>query len=503
MEVIISTRAGAKTIRKADGKWDRIQTAAAAASMFDLNYTALRLGDPHGDGRPAMGEGPANISTSRVGALLEDYNAGDIIKEVAVHRLDALIIDVDTILPYGFDHYLRSETVTAKPKKSSPATPTPPAPEPAPVVVSPGDSNEEEETMTNWQEVALQHLETSRILAAEIASLKGPAAAHPLEGIRISPTELAEDLDGYQPPKELIQMVARISATEGANPRRIRRLFDFAGPAGGGKSLGAKFVAQALGWSLVKIDCGLIEDSGKGFLLEQGTSNGTLTEELSRFSKAISTPQTVVLLDEIARAPMSAQNGLLPIFDSGMAAEFSYTTGASERVVRHPQTVSIMARNEGREYVGCGSIDAALLNRAERVQILPPSPAAVRKLLAASGVSEQTLDRLLAVYTIVTSMKVNGKCAGLPASITNLASEVARIPAESVSLRGLSATAMAIAAGVDEEEAFTVGLYRHMAIESRKGDPVAEIARAIGHNLRGSGWSRSQVVIGLKGISNA
>jgi len=253
----------------------------------------------------------------------------------------------------------------------------------------------------------------------------------------------------------------------------------------------------------VKIDCGLIEDSGKGFLLEQGTSNGTLTEELSRFSKAISTPQTVVLLDEIARAPMSAQNGLLPIFDSGMAAEFSYTTGASERVVRHPQTVSIMARNEGREYVGCGSIDAALLNRAERVQILPPSPAAVRKLLAASGVSEQTLDRLLAVYTIVTSMKVNGKCAGLPASITNLASEVARIPAESVSLRGLSATAMAIAAGVDEEEAFTVGLYRHMAIESRKGDPVAEIARDIGHNLRGSGWSRSQVVIGRTGISNA
>lgn len=537
------------------GNFSRVAVMKAAAEA-GLNYKALRLGDKHGNRRPAVGKSNP-ITPHRLGRLIqitekrmvEECEAGKVAgthngAELSSMCSAELSRELTRLIPiwtdgrWTFADYVQptvtgatlEQTAKAARREAHRAAVSAPSKIESKVVAFAAKAMDahlaapkatEPETEEGTEEVEMTEpaevvspgsleLETAlRNSRGEVARLRmalasagGGLAAHPLEGIRIPAAELAAELADYIAPPELVQMVARIHATSGSNPRRIRRLFDFAGPAGGGKSIGAKWVAVQLGWSVVKIDCGLVEDSGKGFLVEQGTANGTLTETPSRFAKAVATADTVIILDEVARAPMTAQNGLLPLYDSGMAAEFSLTTGEEIRIERHPQTVTIMARNEGREYVGSGSIDAALLNRAEKISIVPPSPLAVRQLLIGSGCPAESAAKLVAVYTMVQIAKA-GQLSFLPVAVRELATEVARIPAESVSLRGLKSVGQSIAAGVNEEEAFTVGLYRHMAVNSRKGDPVAVIAAQVGHKPTSGQWSRSQIRTGMAAATTA
>ena len=500
-------------IRMNSGAFSRTGVMAAAAAC-GLNFAALRLGDKYGDGRQAVGASNA-ITQEAIGLCLEEFDTSSGMMPTRA-GLDRLITEA-TDGRWNFDDYARP-TIRKPGRRSTISKAPAPAPAPAPTPTAP--VIEEVDEVSPGTEGAAIDLdrdlaasrEEARVLTATVEDLRsrleeaeGSGEPDPLEGIKFTAAELSDSLSTYLPPKELVQLVERVKATKKANPRRIRRLFDFSGPAGGGKTLGAMYVAAELGWSLVKIDCGLVEDSGKGFLVEQGTANGSLTEELSRFAKAIVCPRTVVILDELPRAPLTAQNGLLPLFDGGMATQFSYTTGETVRIERHPDTVTIMARNDGREYIGSGNVDAALLNRAEKVLIEPPSPSTVRSILNKTGCPKSSIGKLVKVYTIVTSIKMaleaqtNLDLLKMPPEVIELSQEIGRIPSESVSLRGLESVACSIAAGVDEQEAFTVGLYRHMSVESRKGDPVVVIAAQVGHAGTQAIWSRSQVATGMKG----
>ena len=136
------------------------------------------------------------------------------------------------------------------------------------------------------------------------------------------------------------------------------------GPTGTGKSQTAIAVAKALGRELFYINLGATQDP-RGSLIGNthfGKEQGTYFNE-SAFVKAIQTPNTVVLLDEVSRAHPEAWNILMTVLDPGQRY-LRLDEAVNAPTVKVAEGVSFVGTaNMGSEYTAVRVMDRALLDR--------------------------------------------------------------------------------------------------------------------------------------------
>ena len=154
------------------------------------------------------------------------------------------------------------------------------------------------------------------------------------------------------------------------------------GPTGCGKSQTAIAVAKALGRELFYVNLGATQDP-RGTLIGNthfSKEVGTFFNE-SAFVKAIQTPNTVILLDEISRAHPEAWNILMTVLDPGQRyLRLDEAVGAPTVYVAEGVSF-IGTANIGSEYTATRVMDRALLDRFTIAEIPYLTVAQESKLL--------------------------------------------------------------------------------------------------------------------------
>jgi len=137
------------------------------------------------------------------------------------------------------------------------------------------------------------------------------------------------------------------------------------GPAGCGKTMAAKAAANSIeGYNTFIINLGATQDPRTTLIgnTQFDTKRGTVFNS-SPFVKAIQTPNTVVILDELTRAHPEAHNILMSVLDLGQRY-LRLDEAADAPVVKVAEGVSFIASaNIGNEYTATRALDRAILDR--------------------------------------------------------------------------------------------------------------------------------------------
>ena len=137
------------------------------------------------------------------------------------------------------------------------------------------------------------------------------------------------------------------------------------GPAGCGKTMAAKAAANSIeGYNTFIINLGATQDPRTTLIgnTQFEAKKGTVFNA-SPFVKAIQTPNTVVVLDELTRAHPEAHNILMTVLDQGQRY-LRLDEAADAPVVKVAEGVSFIASaNIGNEYTATKALDRAILDR--------------------------------------------------------------------------------------------------------------------------------------------
>ena len=137
------------------------------------------------------------------------------------------------------------------------------------------------------------------------------------------------------------------------------------GAAGCGKTMAAKAAASSIdGYNTFIINLGATQDPRSTLIgnTKFDTSKGTVFNQ-SPFVKAIQTPNTVVVLDEITRAHPEAWNILMTVLDPGQRY-LRLDEAADSPTINVADGVSFIASaNIGNEYTATRLLDRAILDR--------------------------------------------------------------------------------------------------------------------------------------------
>ena len=135
------------------------------------------------------------------------------------------------------------------------------------------------------------------------------------------------------------------------------------GPSGSGKTELVSLAAKKLGMEVNIYNMGTMIDPISGLLGVHRLVQGGSVFDYAKFTEDIQKP-CVILLDELSRAPLSANNILLPCLDSRRELPVDIAVGNGMRNIKvHPDCVSIATANIGAEYTGTSQMDRALVDR--------------------------------------------------------------------------------------------------------------------------------------------
>jgi MoxR-like ATPase len=137
------------------------------------------------------------------------------------------------------------------------------------------------------------------------------------------------------------------------------------GPAGCGKTMAAKAAANSIeGYNMEIFNLGSTQDPRATLIgnTQFDTKKGTVFNP-SPFVKAIQTPNTVIVLDEISRAHPEAHNILMTVLDAGQRY-LRLDEASDSPVVKVAEGVSFIASaNIGNEYTATRQLDRAIVDR--------------------------------------------------------------------------------------------------------------------------------------------
>ena len=137
------------------------------------------------------------------------------------------------------------------------------------------------------------------------------------------------------------------------------------GPSGCGKTMAAKAAANSLeGYNMEIFNLGSTQDPRITLIgnTQFDTKKGTVFNP-SPFVKAIQTPNTVVVLDEISRAHPEAHNILMSVLDQGQRY-LRLDEASDSPVIQVAEGVSFIASaNIGNEYTATRQLDRAIVDR--------------------------------------------------------------------------------------------------------------------------------------------
>ena len=143
------------------------------------------------------------------------------------------------------------------------------------------------------------------------------------------------------------------------------------GPAGCGKTMAAKAAANAIeGYNTEIFNLGSTQDPRATLIgnTQFDTKKGTVFSP-SPFVKALQTPNTVIVLDEITRAHPEAHNILMSVLDAGQRY-LRLDEAADSPVVNVAEGVSFIASaNIGNEYTATRQLDRAIIDRFQIIEM--------------------------------------------------------------------------------------------------------------------------------------
>lgn len=136
------------------------------------------------------------------------------------------------------------------------------------------------------------------------------------------------------------------------------------GDKGEGKTIVAMALANALGRPLFKINFGNMQDAQTVLIGKThfDTTKGTVFSK-SYFVEAITTPNAIILLDELSRSSDDAMNIMFPVLDQNQRY-LRLNDEINSPIVEVAEGVCFIATaNIGHEYTGTRQLDAALKDR--------------------------------------------------------------------------------------------------------------------------------------------
>ena len=141
------------------------------------------------------------------------------------------------------------------------------------------------------------------------------------------------------------------------------------GPTGTGKTEIVMNIAKILNIPCYVHDMGAMQDPLTDLLGSHRLENGSSIFDYAKFTQEIQEP-CIIVLDELSRAPLMANNILFPCLDSRRELPVEIADSKSARNIKiHPECVFIATANIGAEYAGTNDIDAALFNRFLPLQL--------------------------------------------------------------------------------------------------------------------------------------
>ena len=138
------------------------------------------------------------------------------------------------------------------------------------------------------------------------------------------------------------------------------------GPTGYGKTELVYHMAAHLDIPVTIFDMGTMTDPIMGLVgtntiqVEEGATVSKFVK--SRFSEVIQKPG-IVLLDELSRASIQANNLLFPCLDYRRELNMEYAFNDTAAIKIHPECVFFATANIGSQYSGTNKMDRALLDR--------------------------------------------------------------------------------------------------------------------------------------------
>lgn len=174
------------------------------------------------------------------------------------------------------------------------------------------------------------------------------------------------------------------------------------GPTGTGKTEIILRIAKVLGLECNVYDMGSMQDPLTDLLGSHRLENGSSKFDYAKFVSDVQKPG-IIVLDELSRAPMMANNILFPCLDSRRTLPVEIADSKSQRSIKvHDDCVFVATANIGVEYSGTNEIDAALLNRFLPVQLdYMPSEQEVQVLMVRTGVDKKTAEKLINIVSKV------------------------------------------------------------------------------------------------------
>lgn len=147
-----------------------------------------------------------------------------------------------------------------------------------------------------------------------------------------------------------------------------RKNIMFVGPAGTGKTQIVYKTGEMLNRPVFYFNLGSTQDVRSSLIGNTFFKEGTYFKE-SAFVKALKTPNSIILLDELSRANPEAWNILMPVLDVNIR-KLRLDEGEDSPEIEVAEGVSFIATaNVGFEYTSARSLDRALVDRFSVVEM--------------------------------------------------------------------------------------------------------------------------------------
>lgn len=189
------------------------------------------------------------------------------------------------------------------------------------------------------------------------------------------------------------------------------------GPTGSGKTELISHLARVMGKELSIQDMGTLQDAQSALLgVHRLNKEGHSVFEPAPFVDHIKSGN-IVLLDEINRSPMAANNILFPCLDNRRYLPIDIACSEGERKVEvNPETFFIGTANLGSEYAGTNALDRALLDRFFIIELdYPQVEDEIRIIMSRTGVEER---QATAVVKVANEIRKQNKDQDLSSAIS-------------------------------------------------------------------------------------